>query len=69
MVNKQQERCFVCGKKPLSHNEIGLNKKIFGRRITKYYCIDCISENFEVTTEEMYDKIEEFKDQGCALFQ
>ncbi|GHV35602.1 hypothetical protein FACS1894187_08660 [Synergistales bacterium] len=61
--------CFACGKKQISKNEIGLNKKMLGREIKQFYCLDCLAEYFEVTTEELLAKIEDFKLQGCALFE
>ena len=33
------------------------------------YCIDCLAEYLEVTTEELAAKIEEFKEEGCTLFK
>lgn len=60
--------CVCCGKEDLSHNTIGINKKLLGEKIESYYCIDCLSEFLEVTVEDILDKIEEFKEQGCKLF-
>lgn len=60
--------CFVCGKTKLSKNEIGINKKLIGRNIKKYYCLDCLAVYLEVTSEFLLEKIEEFKEQGCTLF-
>ncbi len=60
--------CFACGKKQLSKDEIGLNKKILGREIKQFYCLDCFADYLGVTTEELLAKIEEFKEQGCTLF-
>jgi hypothetical protein len=64
-----QTDCFACGKKQLSKNEIGLNKKMLGRRIKQFYCIDCFAEYLQVTTEELLAMVEDFKSQGCALFE
>jgi uncharacterized protein YlaI len=61
--------CYVCGKKNLSKNEVGLNKKLLGRGIRQFYCIDCLAEYLEVTTEELLERIEDFRSQGCALFE
>ena len=60
--------CFVCRKQGLSKNEIGLNKKLLDQNITQLYCIDCLAGYLEVTTEELLDKIEDFKAEGCSLF-
>ena len=60
--------CYVCSKE-LSKNEIGLTKKLINKNAKDYYCINCLAEYLEVTEEELLDKIEEFKNEGCTLFQ
>lgn len=60
--------CFVCGKKQLSKDEIGLNMKMLGRKVNQFFCFECLSEYLEVTKEELLAKVEEFKEQGCTLF-
>lgn len=61
--------CYNCGKDNLIKNEIGLSRKMLGRQIKRFYCIDCLADYFNVTTEELTAKIEEFKSQGCVLFE
>ena len=65
----EAKRCYVCGKAPLTKDEIGLTKKIIDRKTTTFYCLSCLAEYLEVTEEELLAKIEEFKDEGCALFK
>ncbi len=60
--------CFVCGKTSLSRNEIGVNKKLLGENIAQFYCLDCLAGYLDVSVEELQDKIEEFKREGCKLF-
>lgn len=60
--------CYVCGKENLSKDEIGITKKLIGKDTTCFYCLPCLAEQLEVTEEELRDKIEEFKDEGCTLF-
>ena len=60
--------CFACGKKQLTKDEVGVNKKMLGRGIKQFYCMDCFAEYLDVTTDELLDKIEMFKEQGCSLF-
>lgn len=62
------KKCYVCGKTPLTKNEIGLTKKLINTKAKSYYCLPCIAEYLEVTEEELSAKIEEFKEQGCKLF-
>lgn len=61
--------CYVCGKEPLSKNEVGLTKKLFDLKTKQFYCLPCMAEQLEVTEEELINKIEEFKDEGCTLFK
>lgn len=68
-MKTSEKRCYVCGKFPLSKDEVGLTKKLMGRQSTQFYCMDCLAEDLEVTTEELQAKIQEFKDEGCTLFQ
>lgn len=65
----EEKRCYVCGKTPLTKNEVGLTKKLIDKKTKVFYCIDCLAENLEVTTEELEAKIEEFKEEGCTLFK
>lgn len=61
--------CFICGEKNLSRNELGLNKKLINRDIAKFHCMVCLTEYLGITLEELEDRIEEFKDTGCELFE
>jgi hypothetical protein len=66
----EKKNCYVCGRKVvLNKNVIGLNKKLLGRKIAHFYCLNCLAEYLEVTPEELLAKIEEFKVQGCKLFE
>ena len=59
--------CRFCGNK-VSANEIGLNKKFFGKKVTEYLCIGCMAKYFSVSEELLNEKIEQFKQAGCVLF-
>ena len=60
--------CVNCGKNDLEKDTIGINKKLLGIDITNFYCMDCLAEYLGCTVEELLDKIEEFKEEGCTLF-
>ncbi len=60
--------CISCGK-DLDKNTIGLNKKLLGKNVTNFYCMDCLADYLECTVDDLLDKIEEFKDEGCTLFE
>ncbi len=69
MQNSMEAKsCYVCGKTPLTKDEIGITKKIIGMKTKTFYCLPCLAEYLEVTEEELLAKIEEFKDEGCKLF-
>ena len=61
--------CYVCGKTPLSKDEVGITKKLIDKKTEKFFCMACLAEYLEVTEEELLAKIEEFKEEGCTLFK
>lgn len=60
--------CEACGV-ILSHDEIALNKKLLGIEIETFLCIDCLAEDLGTTVSELQNKIEDFKESGCTLFE
>lgn len=60
--------CVACGKEPLSKDEIGINKKLLGTEVNNFYCLTCLAEYLDVSEQDILDKIEEFKEEGCKLF-
>ena len=60
--------CIICGRMHLDKDTIGINKKLLGTSIENFYCMDCLAEHLECTVDELLDKIEEFKEEGCTLF-
>jgi hypothetical protein len=60
--------CAYCDKENLSKVEIGLNKKLIHRQIERMMCLKCIANYFDTTEDELKEKVERFKLQGCALF-
>lgn len=61
-------KCISCGKYPLDKDELGVNRKLLGRNITAFYCLDCLADYLEVSVRDIQNKIEEFKAEGCKLF-
>ncbi len=60
--------CIACGKEGLDKDTIGINKKLLGTNIKQFYCMNCLADYLDTTVEELQDKIEEFKEEGCTLF-
>lgn len=60
-------QCKKCGKE-LDNYDIGLTKKLINRGSMEFYCIECLAEMFNCSTELLEKKIQQFIKQGCALF-
>lgn len=69
MKKTAQYRCTSCSKFPLSKDEIGISRKLLGEDITECYCIECLSAYLEVTPDDIQEKIQRFKEDGCVLFK
>ena len=61
-------KCVACNKSELDKNTIGINKKLLGLDVKNFYCIDCLADYLGCTVEDILEKIEEFKSEGCKLF-
>lgn len=61
--------CVSCGRRNLDKNTIGINKKLLGLEVKNFYCIDCLASYLDTTVDDLKEKIEEFKDEGCKLFE
>ena len=59
----------MCGKNPLTKDEIGIVKKLIDPNTKDYYCISCFSDYLGCDVQDLLDKIEDFKDDGCKLFE
>ena len=60
--------CCSCRKEPLSRDEIGICKKLLGTKTRNFFCIDCLASYLDTTVDELLERIEEFKEEGCKLF-
>lgn len=47
---------------------IGLNKKLIDKNRSSCFCVDCLAAHLDVSSDELYAKANEFKEQGCTLF-
>lgn len=66
-MRRKKIECYECGR-ALVKDEIALCKKLLGIDTEDFYCIDCLPEYLECTRVDLEIKIQEFKEQGCALF-
>lgn len=63
----KKQTCKDCGR-PVSKDEVALNKKLIDPKAKEFLCLSCMSEMFGCSTEDLETKIDEFKEQGCTLF-
>lgn len=63
----KSKKCYLC-EKVLNKDAVGLNQKLFDRNISRFMCIECLAVHLDVSVEELNEKIDEFKEQGCTLF-
>ena len=61
-------KCCVC-EAILSKNETGLNKKLIGKHTEKNFCLSCMAIHLDTTEEELLEKIEDLKNEGCTPFE
>jgi hypothetical protein len=52
----------------VSKNDIGLNKKLIHPEVKEFFCLLCLAEFLDIAVDELKEKIEEFKAEGCPLF-
>ncbi len=60
-------KCVNCGS-ALTMNEVGLYKKMINRMAEEFLCKECLANELNCSTEYLDKKIEQFKAQGCLLF-
>lgn len=61
--------CVSCGQPCLDKNTVGINKKLLGLKVQNFYCMNCLASYLDTTVEELNEKIDEFKNEGCKLFE
>ncbi len=62
-------KCVACGKEKLEKDEIAICKKLLWSKTPAFFCLGCLADYLNTTVDEINDKIEEFKSEGCKLFQ
>lgn len=60
--------CISCSKEPLTKDEIGICKKLLGTDTSVFYCLPCFADFLDTSEQDILDKIQEFKEEGCKLF-
>jgi len=64
------KNCSYCGESITAHDEIALNKKLFAAASKRgeYICLECMAAVLDCTACDLRDKIEDYKREGCVLF-
>ena len=70
VFNRMNEKsCYICGKKKLSKDEVGITRKLIDKNTKYFYCYNCLAEYLEVDIDFLLIKVKEFKEEGCTLFK
>ena len=59
--------CKQCGR-PLTHDEVGIYKRLVNRGAEEFLCLTCFAAKYKVTEAQLREKIQLFKNMGCTLF-
>lgn len=61
------EKCMQCGRE-VTPDEIGMTKKMVNRGAVRFFCMDCLAQYHGIPVENLYVKLEQFREDGCTLF-
>lgn len=67
-MRTSSELCLQCGRN-LTADEIAVTRKLVNRGADRFLCVDCLAERFDVTPEDIRERIEYFRASGCTLFE
>ena len=60
--------CVQCGRE-LASDEKALTRKLIHRGATAFYCLACLADHFQVEQTALEQKIIEYRQMGCTLFE
>ncbi len=62
-------KCRFCGE-TVDKDSVALNKKMVSRKMPNdsMVCLQCMADTLDCTVEDLRDKIEEYRNEGCRLF-
>lgn len=62
--------CQNCGSR-LPRDVVALNRKLrpVQAKQRQFLCLECFAAFLDCTSEDLRDKIQQFKDEGCKLFR
>ena len=59
--------CGRCGRM-LTRDEAAATKKLIDRGARDFLCAECLADRFRVEPRVIRDKIRQFREMGCTLF-
>jgi len=66
-IDHDQSSSCRCGSS-LQLDVLSLNRKLLGEQSKKLYCLTCMADIFECAVEDVVNKLDAFKREGCRLF-
>ena len=60
--------CMICSSL-VEKDAIGLYKKIIEKKAKKFMCLECLANHLDTTTDDLLEKVADFKTAGCKLFE
>ena len=64
---RKKRICCDCGRE-VTKDESALTRKLVDLDAEEFYCMSCLAEFIGCTVQDLREKIQEFKEQGCTLF-
>lgn len=62
-------KCVWCDEPITSKDIIGINRKLTAEDTHIFYCLPCFAEYLGCEVSDLKAKIQQFKEEGCKLFQ
>ena len=59
--------CRRCGR-TLTRDEAAATARLIDRGTKDFYCTDCLADRFRVEPRVIREKIAQFREMGCTLF-
>ncbi len=65
-----REICGVCARcrSAVTRDEAALTRKLINRGMEEAWCLSCLGAHFRVSRAALEKKIDQFREQGCTLF-
>lgn len=68
-MRKRGVKCAWCDAPITEKDVIGINRKLTREDTHVFYCLPCFADYCGCTAEDLEERIAQFKEEGCKLFQ